>query len=140
MRDENKRRTAVWLAPGVLRRMDGWLESDNCKSRSEFIEKALRFYMGHLGAEDTTEYLSTALVTALRGIVQESGNRTRSLLFKWAVELGVMAHTIAAHFRDPLEDRRALRGYVVEEVLRTNGKLRFEDAQAIQGQRAEKEV
>ena len=39
---DNKKRTAVWLTPGVIRRMDGWLEEDNCKTRSEFIEKALR--------------------------------------------------------------------------------------------------
>mgnify|MGYP003197091354 CR=1 FL=1 len=52
--EENKKRTAVWLTPGVIRRMDGWLEEDNCKTRSEFIEKALRFYMGYLAAEDTS--------------------------------------------------------------------------------------
>ena len=59
---DNKKRTAVWLTPGVIRRMDGWLEEDNCKTRSEFIEKALRFYMGCLATEDTSEYLSRALV------------------------------------------------------------------------------
>ena len=44
------------------------------------------------------------------------------------------AHTIAAHFRDTLEDRRALRGYVVDEVKRTNGQIKFEDAQDVQRQ------
>ncbi len=53
-----QKRTAVWLTPGVIRRMDSWLEEDNCKTRSEFIEKALRFYMGYLATEDTSEYLS----------------------------------------------------------------------------------
>ena len=43
MSDENKKRTAVWLSPGVIRRMDSWLEEDNCSTRSEFIEKALIF-------------------------------------------------------------------------------------------------
>ena len=42
--------------------------------------------------------------------------------------------SIAAHFRDTLEDRRALRGYVVDEVKRTNGQIRFEDAQDVQRQ------
>ena len=32
--------------------MDSWLAEDNCQSRSEFVEKALRFYMGYLGTED----------------------------------------------------------------------------------------
>ena len=63
---DNKKRTAVWLTPGVIRRMDSWLEEDNCKTRSEFIEKALRFYMGYLATEDTSEYLSRALADTLR--------------------------------------------------------------------------
>ena len=69
MAEENKKRTAVWLTPGVIRRMDGWLEEDNCKTRSEFIEKALRFYMGYLATEDTSEYLSRALADTLRGYI-----------------------------------------------------------------------
>ena len=72
--------------------------------------------------------------TKVRGIVADSTNRTNCLLFKCAVEQGVMAHTIAAHFGDAMEDRRALRGYVTDEVKRTNGQMRFEDAQDLQRQ------
>ena len=39
-------RTVVWLDAKLVPRMDGWLAADNCKNRSEFINKALRFYMG----------------------------------------------------------------------------------------------
>ena len=134
MEHENKTRIPVWLRPSTIRRMDGWLEEANCKSRSEFIEKSLHFYMGYLGTEDTSEYLSDALVATLRGIIADSTNRTNGILFKCAVEQGIMAHTIAAHFRDTLEDRRALRGYVVDEVKRTNGQIKFEDAQDVQRQ------
>ena len=88
--------------------------------------------MGYLGAEDASEYLPNALTATLRGIVADSANRTNSILFKCAVEQGIMAHTIAAHFGDAMEDRRALRGYVTDEVKRTNGQIRFEDAQDIQ--------
>ena len=130
--DDNKKSTTIWLRPSVISRMDGWLGTANCKSRSEFIEKSLHFYTGYLGTEDTSEYLSDALVATLRGIVADSTNRTNCLLFKCAVEQGIMAHTIAAHFGDAMEDRRALRGYVTDEVKRTNGQIRFEDAQDIQ--------
>ena len=118
--------------PETRRQMDSWLEESNSKNRNEFVEKALRFYMGYLGTENITEYLSDALVATLRGIVADSANRTNSILFKCAVEQGIMAHTIAAHFGDAMEDRRALRGYVTDEVKRTNGQIRFEDAQDIQ--------
>ena len=128
MSDENKKRTAVWLSPGVIRRMDSWLEEDNCSTRSEFIEKALRFYMGYLATEDTSEYLSQALVDTLQGIVADNFNRLRTMIFKWCVELNMMGHTIAAHFRaDPI-NRRELRAYAVDEVKRTNGQISFDRA------------
>ena len=131
---EVKRRFQLWIKPSTLELADSLYQKDNCDSRSEFIEKAVRFYMGYLGTEDTSEYLSDALVATLRGIIADSTNRTNGILFKCAVEQGIMAHTIAAHFRDTLEDRRALRGYVVDEVKRTNGQIRFEDAQDVQRQ------
>ena len=125
---ENKTRTAIWLSPGVIRRMDGWLQEDNCKTRGEFIEKALRFYMGYLASEDTSEFLSRALVDTLRGIVADNANRLRSLIFKWCVEMNMMGHTIAAHFHTAPINRRELRGYAVDEVMRTNGQISFDDA------------
>ena len=125
---KHKKRTAVWLDPNVIQRMDGWLEADNCKTRSEFIEKALRFYMGYLATEDTSAFLSRALVDTLRGILRDNTNRLSTLLFKWCVELNMMGHTIAAHFRADPVNRRELRAYAVDEVKRTNGKIRFDDA------------
>ena len=112
---DNKKRTAVWLTPGVIRRMDSWLEEDNCKTRSEFIEKALRFYMGYLATEDTSEYLSRALVDTLRGTLADNENRLCTLLFKLCVEVNMMGHTVA-------------------ELLRTNGKISFDDALDLQRQ------
>ena len=132
--EENKKRTAVWLTPGVIRRMDGWLEEDNCKTRSEFIEKALRFYMGCLATEDTSEYLSRALVDTLRGTLADNENRLRTLLFKLCVEVNMMGHTVAAHFRADPVNRRELRAFAVDEVLRTNGKISFDDALDLQRQ------
>ena len=134
MAEENKKRTAVWLTPGVIRRMDGWLEEDNCKTRSEFIEKALRFYMGCLATEDTSEYLSRALVDTLRGTLADNENRLRTLLFKLCVEVNMMGHTVAAHFRADPVNRRELRAFAVDEVLRTNGKISFDDALDLQRQ------
>ena len=112
--DDNKKSTTIWLRPSVISRMDGWLEADNCQSRSEFVDKALRFYMGYLGTEDNTTYISRAILTAI--------------LFKCAVELNMLCHTIAAHFRaDPIHTRE-LRAYAVDEVKRTNGRVSFESA------------
>ncbi len=132
LENENKTRTAVWLKPDVITRMDSWLETDNCKTRSEFIEKALRFYMGYLATDDASEYLSRALVSVLRGVIDDNENRHRSLIFKWAVELNMMMHVIANHFGGDPISLRQLRGYAVNEVKRTNGQISFDNALAVQ--------
>ena len=121
-------RTVVWLDAKLIPRMDGWLAADNCKNRSEFINKALRFYMGYLGTEDNTAYLSKAILTAIQGTLDDNNNRLCRILFKCAVELNMLCHTIAAHFRtDPIHTRE-LRAYAVDEVKRTNGQVSFENA------------
>ena len=134
MDEENRLKITLWLKPGIVRRMDGWLEEDNCKTRREFIERALRFYMGYLATKDTSEYLSRALVDTLRGTLADNENRLRTLLFKLCVEVNMMGHTVAAHFRADPVNRRELRAYAVDEVLRTNGKISFDDALDLQRQ------
>ena len=58
----------------------------------------------------------------------------RSLIFRWAVELNMMCHTIAAHFRaDPI-NRRQLRAFAVKEVMDTNGNVSFDHALDVQRQ------
>lgn len=128
MEEQNRKKITLWIRPDILSRMDGWLESDNCKSRGEFTEKALRFYMGHLSSEDTSEYLSKALVSTLLGIEADNENRMRSLIFKLCVEVGMAVHTVAAHFKTDRIDQRELRRYVVDEVKRTNGQVSFDRA------------
>ena len=126
--DDNKKSTTIWPRPSVISRMDGWLEANNCQSRSEFVDKALRFYMGYLGTEDNTTYISQAILTAIQGTMDDNNNRLCRILFKCAVELNMLCHTIAAHFRvDPIHTRE-LRAYAVDEVKRTNGQVSFESA------------
>ena len=70
----------------------------------------------------------------LRGTLADNENRLRTLLFKLCVEVNMMSHTVAAHFRADPVNRRELRAYAVDEVLRTNGKISFDDALDLQRQ------
>lgn len=112
--EENKKNYALWLYPETVRRMDNSLDLANCQSRSEFVEKALPFYIGYLVTDDTTEYLSKALLTSLQGMLDMNDDRMRSLMFKLCVETNMMMYVIAAHFKDDIGDLRALRGCAAE--------------------------
>ena len=131
-RKEVKRKFALWIKQSTIDMVDGIYKEDNCSSRSEFIEKVLHFYMGYLVTDDTTEYLSKALLTSMQGMLDMNDDRMRSLLFKLCVETNMMMHVIAAHFKDDIGDLRALRGYAADEVKRTYGRISFDNAVKIQ--------
>jgi len=65
MPEENKKRFPLWMYPSTQQRVQELYEKDNCKSQSEFIEKAIRFYIGYLSAEGSmkvenlVEYVAT---------------------------------------------------------------------------------
>ncbi len=123
-----KDRTAVWLYPETIELMDSMLEADNAKSRSEFIEKALQFYMGYLASENTTGYLSKVLVSAIQGTLRETENRNSSNLFRLSVEMAMMMNILAAGLEISDDDLRKLRGRCINEVKKTRGKINMEDA------------
>ena len=123
-----KKRTAVWLYPETIDKMDNLLERDNCKSRSEFIDKALNFYMGYLVSEDTTGYLSKILISAMQGTLKETENRNSSNLFRLSVEMSMMMNILAAGLEINEEELHSLRGRCVQQVKKTRGKVSMEEA------------
>lgn len=77
---QNKQRTTIWISPDFLKQLDRMSERANCRSRSEFIEKALRFYNGYLKSIEGNQYLPIALSSAMNGIIAK-------VLYKNTVEL-----------------------------------------------------
>ena len=130
--EENKRgdrrKFALWAQNSTLDTVKKIYKEDNCASQSEFIEKAILFYLGYLSAENNKSYLPNIVTSTLKSIVAESDNRQNRMLFKLAVEMAMMMNVIASsqNIDRVLLDR--LRGECVKEVKRTNGTFAFEDA------------
>ena len=96
LQNKTKSRTAVWIYPETMKYMDDMLEKDNVKNRSEFIEKALQFYMSYLSSEGSTEYLSKVIVSAMQGLLRETESRHSGNLFRLSVEMSMMMNILAA--------------------------------------------
>lgn len=125
---ENKKKFALWMYPDTLEKVGKIYQQDNCDSRSEFIEKAVNFYIGYLISEDKDGYLPSVVTSTLKAIVAESDNRTSRMLFKIAVELAVLQNVVAATNEIDEVALNRLRGECVKEVKRLNGSLSFADA------------
>lgn len=125
---EVKRRFQLWVMPSTLELADQYYRSDNCASRSEFIEKAILFYVGYVTSQQNRDYLADIIPSTVKSIVDESSNRMGRLLFKIAVEMAVVENILAAVCDvDEIEVKR-LRGQCVKEIKSTNGLLSFEEA------------
>ena len=125
---ENKKKFALWVYPDTLEKVEEIYREDDCESKSEFIEKAIRFYIGYLTSEDKKGYLPSVVTSTLKSIVAESDNRQNRMLFKLAVEIAIMQNLMASlNEIDPLSLER-LRGECVQEVKRLSGGFTFEDA------------
>ncbi|PWJ19762.1 ribbon-helix-helix protein, CopG family [[Clostridium] innocuum] len=122
----NKQRTTIWLSPEVFQSLDVIAERNNCKSRSELIEKAIKFYDGYTRSNEN-EYLPIALSSALSGIVKMSEDRIARVLFKNAVELAMMMNVLSATAEIDNETLRKLRTKCIKDVKGTLGKINFED-------------
>ena len=125
---ESKVRFQLWMSKETQELADEMWKEDNCSCKGEFIEKAIRFYIGYLSGQAASDYLPTALVSALRGTVQSGEEHICRLLFKQSVELSMMMNVLAAGMEIREEDLDRLRGKCVQEVKKSNGSLTLKDA------------
>jgi len=128
MEHETKIRIPLWIYPSTEECVKNFYESDNCKSPSEFIEKAINFYIGFLKSEDNVNYLSPRITSLVDAVVHGAEQRINRNLFKIAVELGKVAHAVAAANDVDEDTMRELHAMCVDEVRHINGVINFESA------------
>ncbi len=134
MERETKIRMPLWIYPSTEEQIENMYESDNCKSPSEFIEKAINFYIGFLKQEKNVNYLSPRITSSVEAVVHGAEQRLSRNLFKIAVEVGKLAHTIAAANDVDEDTLRELHAMCVDEVRHINGVIDFESAVKFQNE------
>ena len=62
----------LYVFPETMKTVDILYKSDNCSSRTEFMEKAIRFYCGYLlqNKPELVDYLAPQIATITEGIVK----------------------------------------------------------------------
>lgn len=125
---QNKIKFPLWAYPGTLKDVENHYRSDNCKSQSEFIEKAIKFYIGYLDEEKSVNYISPMITETVKAQVKGTEQRLARLLFKVAVELGKLSHMTAAMNDVDDETLKNLHAMCVTEVRKINGIIDYEDA------------
>lgn len=129
---ENKQRTTIWLSQNVMKELDSMSQRADCRSRSEFIEKAIKFYDGYIRSTDENQYLPIALSSTMNGIIHTSEDRIAKVLYKNTVELSMLMNILAATAEIDEDTLKKLRRKCAKEVNGTRGQIQFEDAYRFQ--------
>lgn len=125
---KGKKKFLLWAYPSTLELLKNNYKKDKCKSQSEYVERAIRYYTGYVTASDDTSYLPNALLSNLKSIVDESDNRQSRMMFKMSVEMAMMMNLMAAYHNVDTAELDRLRGACVREVKRLNGSFTLNDA------------
>ncbi len=79
-----KDKLAVYLTPEKKAELERRCHEDGSRSMTAFIEHALDFYLGYLGAQDAGIFLPAAIRSCINGRLGTMENRMAAFLFKQA--------------------------------------------------------
>jgi len=124
---ENKDRLALRMGPDTKRKIEQWYKAAGCRSKNQFVERAVNFYVDHLAVQDDSGTLPRAVLSSLDGRLGMFEDRMASLIYKHTVELDMIAGILADSYELTEEDMRRRRAESVRNVKNTNGRIPFEE-------------
>ena len=126
--EKEKVRKAFYIEEDLLEQADGLLRQADVRSRNEFLNQALKFYIGYLTSEKIENYMLSTISSVMHATVKDSENRMARAMYKLAVEGSKLSHVTAYGHEVDEETLKKLQAKCAEEVKRINGAIAFEEA------------
>lgn len=132
--EETRKSFNLKIKPTVLEKVESVYADAGCKTRADFIEKAIEFYCGYLSSEQDQSYLPGAVVAALQGTVSQLERGICLQLHKVAVELYSVENlmVVASGGDVTLDQLHKLRKRANAAVRENGGILSLADAYCYQ--------
>lgn len=124
-KSENSYKMTIRLSPLAQYRLAVGYQQDGSRSKNEFIERAVLFYLDNLEAERNGN-LPAAIQSAIAGQLGMFEDRLAKLMFKQAVETDMALSALLKRFEIDPDYLKRLRAESVKNVKATNGRLTFE--------------
>ena len=124
---KGKQKATIFLTPSMKKKIEENYRADNCRSQSEFVEKAVDFYLGYLNTKNASAFLPEVLSTILIGIMDDFAQRMGKQLYKVAVEQNLCNHILISDTDMDQRTYQLMRGRSVREVDSTNGRITFKE-------------
>ena len=122
---DNKDRLTYRPEPETKQKIERWYQEDNCRSKNEFIEKAVNCYVDMLAAGESTT-LPRAVQSAIDARLKIFEDRMASILYKQTVEKDMAISILLQSVNVDESVLRQERAKSIAAVRHTNGRLRME--------------
>ena len=124
---KDKEQIAFRVTPQMKREIDLIMDSDGSRTRNEFLEHAVKFYIDHLLARSMTT-LPVSVTSAIDGRLGMLEDRLSALQFNNSVELDMLVQIIADEYDLDPGYLRKLRSESVRNVKQTSGRVSLASA------------
>ena len=122
---KNENRLNFRMTDETATKIERWYQEDNCRSKNEFIEKAVNCYADMLATGESTT-LPRAVQSAIDSRLKLFEDRIASLLYKQTVEMDMAMSILLQSLNVSEEVLRQERAKSIAAVKKTNGQLRIE--------------
>jgi len=133
MKENKKVKVAIWMKPHMIKQIDAAYPLHEISSRSEFVCKAVEFYLGFLQSETSEEYINKTTLSFLENQVGKLEARICRQLFRMCVEYSIMANVSASQIKGMTDElMQKLRKKCIGDVKQTIGNIRYDRIYAFQ--------
>ena len=131
----DRTRLALRMRAETAQKIEQWCKASNCRSKNEFVEKALNFYADYLSMNSDNQLLPKAVLSSIEGRLGLLEKNLSAATFNHAVELDMLVGIIAQSYQFSQNDLEKRRAQSVRNVKATNGRVSLEKcARAYDGQ------
>ena len=138
MKEDKKEKVGIWMHPNMIKQVDAEYPLHGISSRSEFVCKAVEFYLGFLQTENSTEYIHKTTLAFIENQLAKLEARVCRQLFRMCVEQSMIANVSASQIKGMTDElMAALRKKCVKDVKNTIGNIRYDKIYSFQNQEFE---
>ena len=131
----DRTRLALRMRTETAQKIEQWRTASNCRSKNEFVEKAVNFYADYLALNSDNQLLPKAVLSTIEGRLGLLEKNLSAATFNHAVELDMLVGIIGHAYQFDRENLEKLRAQSVRNVKATNGRVSLEKcARAYDGQ------
>ena len=121
-----KKRFPLRLKAETMQKIEQWHTASNCRSKNEFVEKAVNFYADYLALNSDNQLLPKAVLSSIEGRLGLLEKNLSAATFNHAVELDMLVGIIAQSYQFNQNDLEKRRAQSVRNVKSTNGRVSLE--------------